>query len=514
MRRQDIQLRAAARQGDTCASLEMARRYLLGIGDFPRNLQSGLEYLSKPGARGGQDADRLVAECLGLEEILQYGCLGMLQRAAEFNPVAQVKFAAWMLACGEEAQAVLHLKKASRAGRNSATRALIACGDLAAADRLRIMLQCLQEGEGLDARGILLASARQALACRNVGRLTCALAAAVQLGSSVDREICELVCSAVDLAQADGGCLAGLTADSIEACLEQRCAESHAASWFTLGRALSGISCGSLAPERLVRRLNLRKGSALLVRAADAGYGTAWLHLHRLSDDYRSSVANPQMGRFYLEKAAASGEPEAQRRLGAVMLKESRSLSDTEQGIAWLFEAARQHDGHAESLLASLVLPVDGQDAAAWAAIARIETLDAWLAMRLRVSRRFGLTKLEALTLEPVEGERPWGVVVGRNPFISQTRVSAPRAIPALSVEALADLHSAADFVRRRRRDGAALEGDLRGRCTSQVRTFNQLKLDERLFFASATSSVREAVRIGSRWAHRTKDTLSLALAN
>lgn len=513
MHRQDIQLRAAARQGDAGASFEMARRYLLGLGGFPRNVLSGLEYLSKLGAKRGQDAERLVAECLAVEEILQHGRLPMLQRAAELNPVAQVKLAAWMLACGDEEQAVAYLGRASRAGRSSASRALSARGELAAADRLRGMLQCLQDCEGLDTRSILLASARQALACRNLSRLTCVLAAVARLSTPPDRELCEFVCSAVELAEGEGGCLADLRPELLQACLEQRCAESHAPSWFTLGRALCGIPCGSISPERLVTRLNLRKGTALLVRAADAGYGIAWLHLHRVSNDYRCSVANPQMGRIYLERAAASGEPEAQRRLGAVMLKESRRLSDTEQGIAWLFNAARQGDGHARSLLSSLVLPLDGQDEDAWAAIARIQTFDVGLAMRLRVSRRFGLTKREALTLDLVEGERPWGVVVGGKPFDAQTRVSAPRAIPALSAEALADLHAAADFVRRRGRDGAFVEGDLQKRSTSQARAFNQLKLDERLFFASATSSAREAIRIGSRWAHRTKSTLSLALS-
>ena len=32
---------------------------------------------------------------------------------------------------------------------------------------------------------------------------------------------------------------------------------------------------------------------------------------------------------------------------------------------------------------------------------------------------------------------RPWGLVVGKNPFISQIRLSAARAIPALSDAAL-----------------------------------------------------------------------------
>src|SRR5438874_1015692 len=47
MRRQDIQLRALARQGDPSACCEIGRRYLLGVDGFARHVTSGLGYLGR-----------------------------------------------------------------------------------------------------------------------------------------------------------------------------------------------------------------------------------------------------------------------------------------------------------------------------------------------------------------------------------------------------------------------------------------------------------------------------------
>lgn len=199
-------------------------------------------------------------------------------------------------------------------------------------------------------------------------------------------------------------------------------------SQFALGRLLCGIACGALEPRWGARSLNLRKGAALLLRAADAGEVRAWIHLHRLSSDHRCSVANPQMARFFLEKAAAKGDAESQRRLGALLLREVSTIEDSEQALSWLHRAARHGDLHAVRLLQSLVLPVPGGDAEAREATAVIGRSSPWLAARLEVSRHFGLTRLEALAMDPAQGLRPWGLVVGPNLFVRKVRLAAPRA--------------------------------------------------------------------------------------
>lgn len=513
MRRQDIQLRAAARQGDLSAKTEMGRRYLLGIDGFPKHPPTGLGYLTEVAAADLAGAARLIAEGLRLEDLLRYGQMDMLRVAAASSEIAQVKLGAWVLASGGRAEAMALFEKARAGGSASAAGVLQVCKSALPDDMLRRALEFLATVEPLNAAAIAMAAAREAHGRRDLCCMTFALSATVALSGKLDDNVCELIVKAVQLAEELDQPLGDLGVAHIQASLEQRCAQADPVAWFTLGRALSGVACGPLVPQRLVGNANLRKGTALLVRAADAGQGEAWLHLYRLNSDYRCSVANPQMARFFLEKAAAGGHAEAQRRLGALMMRESASLSESEQAIHWLFEASAKGDLHAKSLLASLVLPLEGRDEEAQAVILELQKSDPWLAIRLRLSRHFGLTKLEALTVDPVDGLRPWGLVVGRNPFISQVRLSAPRAIPAVTAAALADLRNAAAFFRSQQQDNLSIEGDLRRRSATQRRIFERFGLGEAMFFAAATSSARDALRIGTRWAHRSRKTLQRALA-
>jgi hypothetical protein len=199
--------------------------------------------------------------------------------------------------------------------------------------------------------------------------------------------------------------------------------------------------------------------------------------------------------------------------LGALMLRQVGSLAESEQAIRWLHLAWQQGDSHAERLLRSLVLPMPGSDEEALAAIRDLYRADPWLATRLRLSRRFGLTKLEALAVNPAEGARPWGLVVGPNPFVTQVRLAAPRAVPALSVEAQADLRDAAALFRGAHPEAGPIEGGLRQRSLNQRRRFAQHRLDESMFFARANSMKLDALRRGRKWALRARQPLQSALA-
>lgn len=215
------------------------------------------------------------------------------------------------------------------------------------------------------------------------------------------------------------------------------------------------------------------------------------------------------MARFCLEKAAAAGQPEAQRRLGALILSRSRTVAEVEDAVGWLHRAAEQRDTHASDLLRSLVLPVDGDPYEAEAVLSNIERTDPWLAARLRLAREFGLTKQEAISLDPIAAERPWGLVTTANPYLSHSKLSAPRAVPAVSPAAMSALrHAAALFSR-----ASYNELDSTQRSNSQRRRLAHLALDETLFFPTADSSERDRVRIGTRWAHHARTLLLQALS-
>jgi len=306
--------------------------------------------------------------------------------------------------------------------------------------------------------------------------------------------------------------LRGLEAEHLLACLEMCADQGDRDAAYAFGRGLCGIASVALPPWVFADKLNLRKGAAFLLRAADAGIDAAWLHLYRLCADHRLSIANPEMARFFLEKAADRGQTEAQRKLGALLLREAATLAASEQAIQWLHRAASGGDAPARELLRSLVLPVAGAPDAAAAAIEQVRRHDPWLALRLELARQFGLTKLEALCVDPVEGSRPWGLVVGKNPFITQQRLAAPRAVPALSDAALATAQRAAAWFGQAKRDTVAVEGDLRRRSLRQRRLFERLGLADEMFFAAATSMRLEALRLGPKWAFRARESLSLAL--
>jgi TPR repeat protein len=232
-----------------------------------------------------------------------------------------------------------------------------------------------------------------------------------------------------------------------------------------------------------------------------------------LHSDHRLSVANPQMARFFLEKAAARGLAGAQRKLGALLLREASSLPESEQAIGWLHAAAGQGDASARVLLHSLVLPVPRRTADVDDALQQIRRSDPWLASRLQLARHFGLTRLEALCVDPVEGLRPWGLVVGRNPFIAQSRLAAPRAVPALTPAAREAARQAASLFGQGRGHGEAAEGDMRKRSARLRRAFDRHALDDDMFFAEATSMTLEALRLGAKWAFRARQPLRVALA-
>jgi TPR repeat protein len=515
MRRQDIQLLALARQGDPAARREAGRRYLAGGEGFPRHVPTGIEYLSRPSVAGHPDTARIISEALTLEEIVSWRQEQPLAAAAAAGvTVAQVKHGTWLCVRYDRlAEGAQWMAAASRAGNEAARRAVATLHQPLDASSLPAFLRALGSTGELDLLQITLIALRQALTQRNLDRLASGLRIAYALVSIANAELSEMTAAAVSLAEQEGQQLIGIEAKVIEASLDARAAFGDRDAAYSLGRALCGIACGELAPLSLVSGFNVRKGAALLLRAADGGCELAWLHLYRVHSDNRCSVANPQMARFCLEKAASTGQTEAQRRLGALELRSASSLRESERAIQWLQQAAQAQDVHAQTLLKSLVLPLHGDDNEAHSAIGLVRRDDPLLAVRLELARYFGLTKAEALSVDPAEGMRPWGLVVGPNPFISQIRLSAARAIPALSTAAMEALRRGASLFNDLSRDALAYEGDLRRRSARQRRAFERHGLDEASFFVNASSTTLDTLRIGTKWACKVKTSLQLALA-
>jgi len=510
LRRQDIQLLAAARQGSAAACCEVGRRYLLGADGFPQHVQSGLDYLTRPVVRGSPRAIDTIAEGLPLHEALALDLLDILERAARAgNPAALCKLGAWHLthpAGTDEALRCLRLAAAAGSTHARTVHESVRSDDAPIASA-SALLEHLGEFGAIDPPAVLTRALLHARAAGDLARMHWCLGVVARWRRMRCPSAAEFVIDAVDLAERTGGKLGDLPAEFVAVALEQRSQQCDVRAQFALGRLLCGIPCGRLEPRLATRGPNLRKGAALLLRAADAGELRAWVHLHRLSSDRRCSVANPQMARFFLEKAAIQGDAESQRRLGAMLLREATDIESTQQALDWLHRSAGQGDAHAVRLLQSLVLPVAQDGALVAEAIAVIGRSHPRLAARLEVSWHFGLTRLEAMAMNPAQGRRPWGLVVGPNRFVRKVRLAAPRDIPALSPQAGQALLAAARLFSTPDRDDTPSQRArvLRSLCARHG-------IDESIFFAAASADALASLRSGPRWAFRERGVLRNAL--
>lgn len=518
MRRQDIQLMARARQGDAASRQELARRYLQGTEGFGRHVATGLDYLNHPTIAGSVQAAVVIAESLSLNELIKLKQLDALRDAARGGSVlAQFKIGLWLSLAGSNPADADNWLSAAAQGGHGLAQQLVGTARLSAPQgRVAAFDACVRlgkKGPALEAAELGMLAIEAAIRNNDMGALAELLACIVKALPARTGGLSETVLKVLAVAQATPGWKPLADPAAIEECLGECAAQGDASAALMLGRALCGFDCGTLAASALCAGPNLRKGAALLLRAGDAGQSEAWELLHRIHADHHCSVANPSMARYFLEKAASAGVVQAQRRLGALMLRSAASLHDSEEAIRWLHAAAAAGDAHAAGLLRSLVLPVAGSATTASDAIAAIRQEDAWLACRLQTARDFGLTRLEALCVDIVQGRRSWGLVVGSNPFIAQARLGAPRAVPAIDTGALARLEQTVAYLMRSQQDSAVVEGDYTRRSRRLRLTLKRYGADEELFFAEARSTTLHALRVGTKWAVRARQPLELALA-
>ena len=513
MNRDNIRLLARARH-DADARLEVGRRYLQGLEGFPRNELLGVEYLSHPHLDQSISAARVVCEALGLDRLVAFDRLGMLSRlAATGHADAQFKLGVWLGAgLGQRKEAMRWLASAARSQHEGAARVVAVVAVLDDARWIRGFADAVSQCSNIPLRRVLDLAARRARDASDMPTLLhCCVLALAQRGpitADLARQVLHVLRHAPSLTT-DGT----ISSTDLEGCLEALVAEGDHDASFLLGCALCGLPNPEFSTGTSAIGRSMRKGVALLLRSADSGHHAAWMHLYKLHADNRGSLANPQLARFFLEKAAAHGDPVAQRVIGALTMRTASTLKESEAAIAWLHAAANQDDRLAMRLLESLVLPLAGSDQEADRAIAAVRDADPWLAMRMRLARDFGLTRQEALCIDPVAARRPWGLSVGQNPFIALPVKAAPRAVPAITTRAAETVVRAALLFEAGMRDGNVAEGDWRRRSSYQRALFARLDIDQSLVFATAGSTALNVLRKGHKWALRVKPDLRQALA-
>jgi TPR repeat protein len=511
MRRDNLQLMSAARTGDVKARWEIGRRYLLGINGFQRSVPTGIDYLTHQSVRHLSEAAIVIAENLTLHELIHFQQEDALQTAAKAGSVA-ARLKLGIRLCTNPAQVPAGIRWFRMVAATGHGPAEVAAQAFAQPNYSSVLaaLEAMSASAGVDGLAVSLLGAREALRAQDMPQLELWLRIAAAFAPALTPELAELVVGALRVAEAQSYAGLDLPPKLLEAALAARMSKGDPYATYTLGRALCGIACGAMLPARLASALNMRKGVAALLRAGEAGCAEVWPLLHQLHAAHDTSVSNPHAALLYLEKAAAAGQAVSQRKLGALTLKAAATPEDTEKGIEMLHRAHAQNDPLATQLLATLLLPVQGTDDDARHAVERLRRHNATLASRIELARAFGLTRTEALTVNPVAGIRSWGLVVGPNPFSRQPALAASRAIPALAPEAMNVLRRSASFFSH----GAdpALQGDIRQRTRVLRAAFERLDLTESHFFAEAPTPVLNRLRCGSKWAFRARTQLRAAL--
>ncbi|MFY9514582.1 MAG: hypothetical protein WAQ05_26745, partial [Rubrivivax sp.] len=377
MKRENIALVARARH-DAVARLEVGRRYLAGTDGFPRHEQLALEYLAHPSLQPAADTARIICEHLDLDRIVAMGHESTLRRAADGGfAAAQFKLGAWMALVGPDAGTALQwIRLAARQGHFLAQRVERAIAATAPAEPEQPLLRALRQVWPGRLEPLALIAADHAARRRDLPRLLACIQVALADQGAAGLPAARCLKAAVELAIDDACALQGMSAKQIETCLEVLVADGDCDAAYWLGCAYCGIDVPPIASTQLVGAANMRKGVALLMRAADAGNAQSWMHLYRALGNHRCSVANPQLAQYFVEKAALAGIPEAQRRLGALQLRASVALQGSETALQWLHAAAVAGDVPAQRLLRTLVLPLEGNDDEADAAIALLRTAD------------------------------------------------------------------------------------------------------------------------------------------
>lgn len=495
MRHEDTHLRDAAKRGDRKACLAMAERLFSGARGVSRNYMLGLAYLQQELNEKNGAAMLLLGNLVPLDVIATQQLLPHLRDAASMGScLAKLKLGTLLSLQAETRDEGAQMIRQSRISNGFLDAPLL--HDPSSVSRYLKELP----PQVVDAAEFAMWGARTALNNTNMDRACYFIAIAADL-MSFNQKLADIVFLAVQLAAKSQSTLS-LPVDLVEHSLQACSANGEVEAQYSLGCAFAGLPYGQVPPQKIARSRNLEKATALLLRAADAGKGQAWLNLSEIVPNHRSALSSKGASRFFLEKAAIAGVLEAQTKLGAALLTEASTLEAAEEGIRWLGTAAEKADATALELLHTLVLPVpDLQLDHELSILEQIAAIDPELGIRVALARSLHLTRREAMNFNAVRDIKTWGLLI---PGASYENPKG-RLAPAISPEMRLALKRTSEFFAA----GSPSENTLLiQRSRAQRHIFEMLSLSETDVFASEIGRSLSHYGYGRHWACRSAPVL------
>jgi TPR repeat protein len=450
--REVLHMIRAARAGQAIAQLALGRHYLFGGAGLPKNSSSALYWLDRAAQQQQQDAWMLIGSYIPFETATHDANIHKLffwyERAFE----AGVHQAGLVLVRLVLSHAVM-LSESDKCV--SALRALHACAEAGLGEAQWLLAQhCrtslfpaipsslnekIQNSLGFRREGWLywaecaankgIEAARQSLmdyawekadyrlflkwAALPVDAILQAAARSEKVASTLSMQDIELL---KKYAQILDGAEDGSAADKRKACLQIAANAGDAQAQLELGLLLAGMDARGRRLVRLPGRAVYKAALRWLKAASEQGLAEAAYAVSRIYSKPEFSQRSLELADEYLKRAAEAGHLSAQLEWGLILWRR-RSLESNEdvQALYWLCRAAAQGSLEAQTWV-SRIAPAS--EAQSWAAVAarqlRAEQVRAYpyLAARIELAQQFGLSRAEALLIDPVQADQGHCLVV------------------------------------------------------------------------------------------------------
>ncbi|HZW23387.1 hypothetical protein [Noviherbaspirillum sp.] len=424
--REDLLIIRAARAGEASAQLRLGKRYLFGGAGLPRSLPTALYWLDRAARQGEPEAWMLIGEHVPVETArgaAQPGRLALWYERAYDAGVAQAGIVLARLVLGGEHGL------ADDAVRNKAMRALQAAAHAGSAEAQWMLAQLpgqVARAECDERAGNEATLEWAARAARNgvpdarhamaehawargdlaaflqwAGPLAEAIVSSGQPAGGASERDLALVLRAAHAMSANGSPEAAAITRLLEWAAQTGDSQAQLALGLWLarmdadGRRLEGVP-GAANYKRAIRWLSLAAGHCL---------PEAWYALSKIYQKPEGALRSPADACRCLEKAAEAGHGLAQFDLGVSLWRARLGHpSNDVRAAEWLLKAQSRGVEAAPGMLARIA---GNAEPAPWAeAILQRLPRDAagsepLLVARLELAARFGLSRAEALLIDP-----------------------------------------------------------------------------------------------------------------